>query len=113
MKKNFVPVNAQTISIKSCINKDYKNSFKVGWLVGWFILYHVNHCRLFNTIPALSLSLYIYIYIYISFGLVRFYGVSTIVGYLIPNPLSLSLSLSLSLYIYIGFGLVWFGFIVY
>ena len=35
--------------------------------------------------------IYIYIYIlnirYIGFGLVGFYGMSTIVGYLMPNPL--------------------------
>ena len=46
-------------------------------------------------------SLYIYIK-YIGFGLVWFYGISTLVGYLMPNPLY-------SIYIkYIGFGLVWF-----
>ena len=48
---------------------------------GW-VLWHVNNCRLFN---AKFLS---YIYIkYIAFDLVGFYGISTIVGYLIPNPL--------------------------
>ena len=36
---------------------------------GW-VLRHINHCRLF-----------------ILFGLVWFYGISTIVGYLMPNPL--------------------------
>ena len=50
------------------------------WL-GW-VLWHVNHCRLFNA----KSSLYIYIK-YIWFGLVGFYGISTIVGYLMPNPL--------------------------
>ena len=44
--------------------------------------WHIKHCRLFNT----KSSLYIYIK-YIGFGLVRFYGISTIVGYLMPNPL--------------------------
>ena len=48
---------------------------------GW-ILWHINHCRLFNT----ESSSYIYIR-YIGFGFVGFYGMSTIVGYLIPNPL--------------------------
>ena len=38
---------------------------------GW-VLWHINHCRLFN--PKL-------------FGLARFYSISTIVAYLIPNPL--------------------------
>ena len=49
----------------------------------WFglVLWHINHCRLFNAIS----SLYIYIK-YIWFGLVGFYGISTIVGYLMPNP---------------------------
>ena len=50
----------------------------------WFgcVLWHLNHCRLFNT----KSSLYIYIR-YIGFGLFGFYGISTIVGYLMPNPL--------------------------
>ena len=48
---------------------------------GW-VLWHINHCRLFNAKP----SLYIYIK-YIGFGSVGFYGISTIVGYLMQNPL--------------------------
>ena len=50
----------------------------------WFdwVLWHINHCRLFNA----KFSLYIYIK-YIGFGLVGFYGISIIVGYLMPNPL--------------------------
>ena len=48
---------------------------------GW-VLRHINHCRLFNA----KSSLYIYIK-YTGFGLVVFYDISTIVGYLIPNPL--------------------------
>ena len=57
---------------------------------GW-LLWHINHCRLFNA----ESSSYIYIK-YIGFGLVSldlvsldlvwFYGISTIVGYLIPDP---------------------------
>ena len=46
------------------------------------VLWHINHCRLFNA----KSSLYIYIK-YIGFGLVVFYGISTIVGYLMPNLL--------------------------
>ena len=46
---------------------------------GWF-LWHINHCGLFNA----KSSLYIYIK-YIWFGLVGFYGISTIVGYLMPK----------------------------
>ena len=42
-----------------------------------FVLWHINHCRLFNA----KSSLYIYIK-YIWFGLVLFYVTSTIVGYL-------------------------------
>ena len=49
--------------------------------LGWVLL-HISHCRLFNV----KSSLYIYIK-YIGFGLVGFYGISTIVGYLMPNPL--------------------------
>ena len=50
-------------------------------LFGW-VLWLINHCRLFNV----KSCLYIYIK-YIGFGLVEFYGISTIVGYLMPNPL--------------------------
>ena len=49
--------------------------------LGW-VLWHINHCRLFNA----KSSLYIYIK-YSWFGWVGFYGISTIVGYLMPNPL--------------------------
>ena len=45
---------------------------------GW-VLWHINLCRLFNA----QSSLYIYIK-YIGFSLVGFYGISTIVGYLMP-----------------------------
>ena len=50
------------------------------WL-GW-ILWHINHCRLFNV----KSSLYIHIK-YIWFDFVVFYGISTLVGYLMVNPL--------------------------
>ena len=46
------------------------------------VLLHINHCRLFNA----KSSVYIYIK-YIGFGLVGFYGISTIVGYLMSNHL--------------------------
>ena len=45
------------------------------------VLWHINHCRLFNA----KSSLFMYIK-YVGFGLVGFHGISTIVGYLIPNP---------------------------
>ena len=66
---------------------------------GW-VLWHINHCRVFNA----KSSLYIYIK-YIGFGLVDFYGISTIVGYLMPNPL----------YTYISniYDFVWLGFMAY
>ena len=92
------------------------------WL-GW-VLWHINHCRIFNAKYSLYIyikciwfgsvrfygisttegylmpnPLYIYIYIYIWFGLVRFYGISTIAGYLMPNPL----------YIYIYIKYIWFS----
>ena len=47
----------------------------------WF-LWHINHYRFFNA----KSSLYIYIK-YIRFGLIWFYGMSTIVVYLMPNLL--------------------------
>ena len=62
---------------------------------GWF-LWHINHCRLFNA----KSTVHIYIK-YIWFGLVGFYGISTIVGYLMPNPL----------YTYISY--IWFGLVVF
>ena len=61
-----------------------------------WVLWHINHCRLFNA----KSSLYIYIR-YIWFGLVGFYGISTIVGYLMPNPLYT--------YILDIYDLVWLG----
>ena len=48
---------------------------------GW-VLWYINHCRLFNG----KSSLYIYNR-YIGFGQVGFYGISTIVSYLMANPL--------------------------
>ena len=50
----------------------------------WFglVLWDINHCRLFNT----KSPLYIYIK-YIWFGWVGFCSISTIVGYLMANPL--------------------------
>ena len=56
------------------------NIYDLIWL-GW-VLRHIKHCRLSNA----KSSLYIYIR-YIWFGLVWFYGISTIVVYLMPNPL--------------------------
>ena len=50
-------------------------------LFDW-VLWHINYCRLFNA----NFSLYIYIK-YIKFSLTGFYGISTIVGYLMPTPL--------------------------
>ena len=74
------------------------------WLIGSFgldgFLCHINHCRLFNA----KSSLYIYIK-YIRFGFVSFYGISTIVGYLMQNPLYT--------YILNIYDLVWFGFMAY
>ena len=92
---------------------------------GW-ILWHINQCRLCNA----KFSLYIYIR-YIGFGLLRFHDTSTIVGYLMSNPLYtyilniydlvcfglwhmnhcrlFNAKSSSYIYIkYIGFGLVWF-----
>ena len=57
------------------------HTYIIWGLVDW-VLWYINLCRLFNA----KSSLYIYIK-YIWFGLVGFYGISTIVGYLMPNPL--------------------------
>ena len=45
------------------------------------------------------------LYIYITYGLVGFYGISLIVGYLMPNPIY-----TYVLYIY---DLAWLGFMAY
>ena len=74
------------------------NIYDLVWL-------HINYCRLFNA----RSSLYIYIR-YIWFILVAFYGISTIVGYSMPNPLYtyiLNINAKSSLYIYIKY--IWFG----
>ena len=60
----------------SCLAKAEESSLPYYLSIG-----HINHCRL---LIAKS-SLYIYIK-YIWLGLVGFYGISTIVGYLMPNP---------------------------
>ena len=60
------------------------NIYDLVWLG---FLWHNNHCRLFNV----KSSLYIYIK-YIWFSLVGFYGITTIVGYLMSNPLYTSIS---------------------
>ena len=63
----------------SCIMWRYNNwtQFRIG-----LVLWHINPSRLFNS----KSSLYMYIR-YIRFGLVWFKGISTTVGYLMPNPL--------------------------
>ena len=64
------------------------------------VLWHINYCRLFNA----KSSWYIYIK-YIWFGLVWFDGISTLVDYLMPNPLNT--------YILNIYDLVWLGFMVH
>ena len=59
--------------------KKRKGKFGLVWF--GLVLCHINRCRLFNA----KSSLYIYIR-YRWFGLVGFYGISTIIGYLMPNP---------------------------
>ena len=68
----------------------------------WFrwVLWHINHCWLFNA----KSSLYIYIR-YTWFNFVGFYGISTIVGYLMPNPFYTYI---LDIYDLVGLG--WVGF---
>ena len=57
----------------------YATRTQIGWLFGW-VLWNINPCRLFNA----KSSLYIHIK-YIWFSFFGFYGISTIVGYLMPN----------------------------
>ena len=52
---------------------------------GW-VLWHINHYRLFKA------KSFLYVYVkYKGFGLVGFYVISIIVGYLMPNPLFIHL----------------------
>ena len=60
----------------------YCHNFFMGFVLLGLVLWHINHCKLFNA----KSSLYIY-FKYIWFGLVEFDSISTIVGYLMPNPL--------------------------
>ena len=63
-------------------------------LFGW-VLWHIKYCWLFNA------KSFLYIFIkYLWFGLVRYYGISTIVGLF---------NAKFSLYIYIKY--VWFGWV--
>ena len=66
---------------------------------GWN-LWHNNYCRLFNA----KSSLFMYIK-YIRFVFVGIYGISTIVGYLMPNLLYT--------YILNIYDLVWLEFMAY
>ena len=69
--------------------------------LGW-VLWHKNSCRLFNAKSFIYIYIYIYMYIYdlVWFGLVGFYGISTFVGYLMPNPLNI-------------YDLVWSGWVLW
>ncbi len=67
--------------INHCLVFNDKSSLYIYIWFGW-ILWHINECRLFNA----KSSLYIYIKS-VGFGLVRFKGISTIVGYLMPSSL--------------------------
>ena len=66
--------------------------------LAWFglVLWHVNHCRLFNA----KSSLYICVK-YIGFSFVGVYGISTTVGYLMPTTLYICVK-------YIWFDFIWF-----
>ena len=96
--------NDSEIFFKTHLNTFCFNFFRFRWafLITWFckVLWHINHYRLFNT----KSSLYTYIK-YIWFGLVGFYGISTIIGYLMPNPLHT--------YILNIYDLVWLGFMAH
>ena len=48
------------------------------------VLWHIKHCSLFNAKSSLHVRIYLIYRIWL--GWVGFYGISTIVGYLMPNP---------------------------
>ena len=93
-------------------NPFYTYIYKISMIWFYWVLWHINHCRLFNAKSSLYICIkyigfglvgflwhinhcrlfnaesFLYIYIrYIWFGLVGFYSISTFVGYLMPNPL--------------------------
>ena len=70
---------------------------------GW-VLWHIKHCKLFNV----KSSLYIYID-YREFGFVGFYGISTILGYLMPTLLYIYIYIYIYIYMLNIYDLVWLG----
>ena len=74
-----------------------------GWVGLGLVLWHINLYRLFNA----KSSLYIYIR-YVWFGLAGFYGTTTIVGYLMLNPLYIYI---LNIYDLVWLGMIWFGWV--
>ena len=86
--------HCRLFNAKSFLYKYIKYIIWFGW-----VLWYIKHCRLSNA----KFSLYIYIKD-IWFGLVGFYGISTIVGYLMPNPF----------YTYIlNIYMIWFGWVLW
>ena len=113
IKLNYLHILHPLVGFKMCclyppcgaLTPPWKGLFYIGCKMAsvidvGIILWHINHCSLFNA----KSSLYIYIK-YIWFGLVGFYGISTIVGYLMPNLLYT--------YILNIYDLVWLGFMAY
>ena len=83
----FISANIVNIIVRDITGLPilFSCSLYVIWLIvcsfSW-VLWHINHCWLFNA----KSSLYIYIK-HIWFGLVGFYGISTTLGYFMPNPI--------------------------
>ena len=70
-----------TIVVYLMLNPLYTNISNIYDFL-WLDFKHINHCRLFHA----KSSLFIYIN-NIGFGWVEFYGISTIIGYLMLNPI--------------------------
>ena len=88
--------------------------FYIKILINMFIalISFMFHGELKNGIGVFSgggrfFMLFFILFCFVLFGLVWFYGISTIVGYLMPNPLYI--------YIYISniYDLIWFSFMAY
>ena len=88
------------LSVKADWRKPIEQDLILDFFFFCLVLWHINHCRLFDA----KSSLYIYTK-YIWFGLVGFYGISTIIGHLMPNPFY---TYMLKIY-----DLVWLGFMAY
>ena len=79
MKVNFL-----SFSASENIRKRLQPVYQIDWFVGWCDLWYINPCRFFNS--KLCLRIYVLsIYDLLVGWMCGFYGISTLVGYLMVN----------------------------